>query len=541
DQNVTAATNLVVDRAVGQNQDNDGSNSTFPTITLAQSIINVPENAGFVEVPIDVIFPPGGRVATKGDYTIEILPGTATAGEDFTAITRTFNFEGANQTFRETLRIPIINDTKAEGLETFSVRISNSNGGFIGNGTTIVNIIDDDVSATVQVAPVTPNEGNTVTITVLPNGVFEPGEIRTVTIKTQDITAKVGEDFTTPVPDTLTFTFENSSPQTTTLRIIPDQINEQDESFQIIATGTRTVNGVTLPLVISGGIQTVTIREGIGLRISSVTPVVTEGLDRFAQVKVERVGDPSVALLATISVQGTGENGATPQRDFIPVSETVRFGIGDTTPRIISIPIIDNDVIQSSRSFLVTLTDARTDRPEFPPIREVITNVGSANPVIIERPDPRNEPNVPIPVLGGPVAVTILDNDGPNAAAGTAASRGSIQFERASYVVDEGQGFLDIRVQRVGGTSGAVNAEISLGKASGIGVAEEGKDFIFSDQKAVFFADGVGGFQTIRIPIIDDLTPEPTESFTLNLTEKRGESTLVVNSTVVQIKDNDGD
>ncbi|MCS6960741.1 MAG: Calx-beta domain-containing protein [Pseudanabaenaceae cyanobacterium SKYGB_i_bin29] len=541
-QDVSGANNLVVDRSVVQIIDNDGSNSTFPTITLAQSIINVPENAGFVEVPIDVVFPPGGRPA-PGDsvYTVAAVSGTAAEGQDFTVFSRTFNFGGANQSFREVLRIPITNDTLSEGLESFSVRITTSTGAFLGNATSIVNIIDDDVSATVQIEPVTPNEGNTVTIKVVPVGVFEPGEIRTVTIKTQDVTAKLGEDFTAPNFSNLTFTFDSPSPQTATLRVIPDQINEQDETFQIITTGTRTVNGVTLPLVISGGTQTITIRETEGLRISSVTPIVTEGLDRFAQVKVERLGDTSIAIVSTISVQGTGENGALADRDFTPVSEVVRFGAGDGTPKIINIPIIDNGIIQNARSFLVTLTGARTDRPEFPPIREVITNVGSANPVIIERPDPRNQPNVPIPVSGGPVTITILDNDGPNAAAGTAAARGSLQFEKASYVVDEGQGFVDIRVQRVGGTSGAVNAELKVATGDVRGAAKIGEDFLSPAQTSIFFADGVGGFQTIRIPIINDTIAEVTESFALNLTEKRGDQTLVVNSTIVQITDNDGD
>jgi hypothetical protein len=380
---VLNAENLVVDRSVVQIQDNDGSNNVFPTISLAQSIINVAENAGFIDVPIDVIFPPGGRVAgTPSDYTIEVTAGTATAGSDFTAVTRTFNFAGANQSFRENIRIPILNDTLPEGLETLSVRITASNGAFIGNAATIVNIIDDDVSATVTIAPITPNEGDRVTITVTPNGVFEPGEIRTITINTQDVTARLGEDFRPANFGNLTFTFDNPSPQTATIEIIPDQVVEQNETFQVITTGTRTVNGVTLPLVIAGGTQTITIRETEGLRISSVTPVVTEGLDRFAQVRIERIGDASVALVGTISVQGTGESGATEGRDFTPVSEVVRFGAGDSTPKIINIPIIDNDIIQNSRSFLVTLTDARTDRPEFPPIREVITNVGSANPVI---------------------------------------------------------------------------------------------------------------------------------------------------------------
>jgi len=541
DQNVSEAQkNLVVDRSVVQIQDNDGSNNVFPTISLAQSIINVAENAGFIDVPIDVIFPPGGRVAgTPSDYTIEITAGTATAGSDFTAVTRTFNFAGANQSFRENIRIPILNDTLPEGLETLSVRITASNGAFIGNAATIVNIVDDDVSATVEVAPLTPNEGNRVTVRVIPNGVFEPGEIRTVTINTQDVTAKLGEDFRAPNFSSLTFTFDNPSPQTATIDIIADQAAEQDETFQIVTTGTRTVNGVTLPLLITNGTQTVTIRETQGLRISSVTPVVTEGLDRFAQVRIERIGDASVALVGTISVQGTGESGATEGRDFTPVSEVVRFGAGDSTPKIINIPIIDNNVIQNSRSFLVTLTDARTDLPEFPPTRSVVPN--SNPPVIVETPDPRNAPNFPVPVLGAPTTITINDNDGPNAAAGTAAARGSIQFERASYVVDEGQPFLDIRVQRVGGTSGSVNAEITLGEASGTGVAAAGSDFITPAQTSIFFADGVGGFQTIRIPIINDTTPEVTESFSLNIVETRGDQTLTVNSTVIQITDNDGD
>ncbi|PLS67458.1 MAG: hypothetical protein CV045_13495, partial [Cyanobacteria bacterium M5B4] len=445
--------------------------------------------------PIDVIFPPGGRVAGQpSDYTIEITAGTATAGEDFTAVTRTFNFAGANQTFRENIRIPILNDTIAEGLETFSVRVTTSNGAFLGNATTIVNIIDDDVSASVTLNPTSPKEGTNLTVTVTPNGVFEPGEVRTVTINTQDITAKLGEDFRAPNFSTLTFTFDNPNPQTATIEVIADQLSETEETFQVVTTGTRTINGVTLPLVISGGVQTVTIREEATIRVTSVTPVVTEGLDRFAQVRVERLGDISRDISAElVSKDGTAKAGS--DQDFISLgSQFVRFAPGETTPKIFNIPIVDNDLIQNSRSFTVELTNPQDGTP---PRQVLLIPAGvSATGVPVPAtfgPDPTFTPFAP-PSLSPPTTITILDNDGPNAAAGTAAARGSIQFERASYVVDEGQPFLDIRVSRVGGTSGSVNAEIKLADLTADrGVAKAGDDFGSPEQTSIFFADGVGG------------------------------------------------
>lgn len=72
----------------------------------------------------------------------ETLDGTATAGQDYEAVSGNLVFE-VGETVKA-IRIPILPDRKAEDKETLIVKISDASTGVITDNEAIVYITDDD-------------------------------------------------------------------------------------------------------------------------------------------------------------------------------------------------------------------------------------------------------------------------------------------------------------------------------------------------------------------------------------------------------------
>lgn len=135
-------------------------------------------------------------------------------------------------------------------------------------------------------------------------------------------------------------------------------------------------------------------------------------------------------------------------------------------------------------------------------------------------------------VIIGLLAIIGCGDDDIN---GTGNQPGILQFNSTSYNVTEGtDGFVNIIVTRSGGSDGA--ASIDYATADGSSVA--GSDYT-SKNGTLTWTDGLSGNQTISVAIADDNTSEPSESFTVTLSNVSG-ATLGTNSaTVVNITDDD--
>jgi hypothetical protein len=114
---------------------------------------------------------------------------------------------------------------------------------------------------------------------------------------------------------------------------------------------------------------------------------------------------------------------------------------------------------------------------------------------------------------------------------------GTIQLADTSYDATEGT-VVNIFVTRSGGNSGVVTVDYAI--ADGTAVA--GSDYTAVNgtlSGTLTYADGVSGNQTISIAITDDNAAEPTESFTVTLSNV-SRATLGANtSATVNIIDND--
>ncbi|MEM6433273.1 MAG: peroxidase family protein [Cyanobacteria bacterium P01_D01_bin.115] len=115
---------------------------------------------------------------------------------------------------------------------------------------------------------------------------------------------------------------------------------------------------------------------------------------------------------------------------------------------------------------------------------------------------------------------------------------GTLSFANATYQVDEGTNELLVTVERTGGNTGEVSADITVtGGDAQTGPLIGDVDLTFPT--TVTLADGVMQ-QTLVIPIVDDTLDESTETLELSLASPTNGATLgSQDSTVISILDND--
>ena len=113
-------------------------------------------------------------------------------------------------------------------------------------------------------------------------------------------------------------------------------------------------------------------------------------------------------------------------------------------------------------------------------------------------------------------------------------SAGSVSFVNTSVSLAESGGTVTLEVNRGGGTSGAVTVDY----ATVDGSALAGSDYT-ATSGTLSWADGEGGSKLINVPILDDGTVEPTESFTVVLSNPTGGLTIGGGTATVTIADDD--
>jgi glucose/arabinose dehydrogenase len=171
---------------------------------------------------------------SKGVATIDYIANedTAKRGTDFAATSGTLTF--ADGETSKTFAIPIINDTIAEGTESFSAALVSATGASLGTKrTTPITILDDDDAASSfafgQSAYEIKENGTQATITVQRSG--STTTAATVQYATSNGTATAGSDYTATT-GTLSFTAGETS-KTFVVPIIDDTIGERNETLNL--------------------------------------------------------------------------------------------------------------------------------------------------------------------------------------------------------------------------------------------------------------------------------------------------------------------
>jgi enediyne biosynthesis protein E4 len=244
------------------------------TIQFQTRVFTVAETAGQVALPVVRLNDLETEVAVEF-YSIE---ATATAGQDFTAVSGTLSF--AAGVTNQTIHVPILNDALFEGLERFQVALTNATGGAVLGSMKLatVSIQDNDTgahfeSATYRVA----EDVGSVFIQV--NWVItDTDEPQTVVYTTIDGTALAGTDYEA-ASGTLTFG-PGELIQRIPVVILNDGVKDPDKSFQL-QLSNASIGRLGNPALI-----TVTIQDSTPVIYAQPTPA-SQSVSLGAAVKIQ--------------------------------------------------------------------------------------------------------------------------------------------------------------------------------------------------------------------------------------------------------------
>ncbi|MEA3207025.1 MAG: hypothetical protein QOE70_82 [Chthoniobacter sp.] len=489
---LSAPTNATIANANGLGtilDDGTGSGgSDNDTPTLAITNLNVTEGTdGFAVFTVTL----SNASTTPVDLALALADGTALGGGTDYGTGGADNLEvstdgGVNWTDAATatfapgatsllVRTPIANDAIFEALEDFTLTATRTagattNASVIGTTT----IADNDGAPTLSINNVTVNEAaGTATFTVALSG--PSGVAVDVNYATAGGTATDGADFT-GTSGLISFAPGETS-QTFTVSILNDPTFENSESFTVVLSGAVNAiiaddTGVGTILDNGGGLGGVD-NDTPALTVSDVS--VTEGANTHAVflVKLSNPATVPVALsltLADSSATGGGidfgaglevstDNGL----NWTPAANAI-IAPGNTSV-LVRTPINNDTLDEALETF--TLTAARTSGP---------TSNASATGT-----------------------VTITDNDAPP------------QFSIDDVTVNEGAGTMTFTVTLDAPSSLTATVNYALNDSS----ATAGNDFT-AVSGLLTFGPGVTS-QTFVVPILNDVTYEGSEAFTVTL------------------------
>jgi CSLREA domain-containing protein len=298
-----------------------------------------------------------------------------------------------------------------------------------------------------------------------------------VAYTTSNGTATAGADYTTAA-GVLTWAAGDATPKTFTVPIIDDLLVEPPETVNL--TLSTPTGGATIGT--GAAVLTITDFEPGVVSFSSPTYTVTEN-GVTATITVTRTGGTDNAVsVAYATSNGTAAAGS----DYTATNGVLTWAAGDATPKTFTVPIIDDTVPEASETVNLTLS----------------TPTGGAT------------------IGTGAAVLTITDFE-----PGTVTAAPVI-------TVDEAAGTVTITVNRGNGSSGPLTVDFSTTP----GTATAPADFT-ATTGTLTWADGDATPKTITIPITVDTTPEPPETFTVNLSSTTAGAvvgTPVVTVTIVE-------
>ncbi|MCC3528736.1 MAG: hypothetical protein JGK21_10440 [Microcoleus sp. PH2017_22_RUC_O_B] len=426
---------------------------------------------------------------------INLTNGTATAPGDYNPAPIPVNFAAGDNT-PKVLNIPIVNDTLVEPTESINLTLVNPTGNAtIGTqGTARLDILDNDSTLQFSAPTFSANEDGTpiaaVTVTRTGNAI---GAV-SGTISLADGTAIAPGDYAN-TPILVNFADGDTAAKTINIPIVNDTLLEPTENLSL-TLGSPTGNA-------SIGTQSTATFDIIDndstLQFSSGTFRIRENGVAVLPVTVTRTGSSAGAVSATVNLaNGT----AIAPGDYANTPLLVNFAAGDSAPKIVNIPIIDDTLVEGNENLNLSLVNPTGN-----------ATIGAQSTAV----------------------TTIVDNDS------------TLQFSAPFFSVNEdGTPVLAVTVTRTGSALGAASAFINSSDGTATAPADYTNGLI-----AVNFAAGDSAPKTITIPIIDDSFPDGALSFltgtilplneTVNLTlvNPTGATIGTQSTAVLTIVDND--
>lgn len=352
----------------------------LPTVALAATSSS--PNEATANAPVAVVLTTPGGCPIDGNVVVQYAtgPGSATAGQDYTAVPAgnltipAGTASGASVNINVTLN----NDLLDEDDETFTMNLGSVTGATLsGPATHTVTIVDDDPEPFLSIADASTEEPALLTVLASHAVTLTPVSGRTVTVSyaTGGGTATPQSQTTlgdyAPVSGALTFPAGVTTGPTVQVPIYADDIDEPNETYFVNLSAPSNA-------LISDPLGQGTIND------SDPTPSVSvsdstryegdEGLNKMDFVV--SLSNPSASAI-TVNYS-TADGTAQAPRDYIATSGQVSFSPGDTVEQPL-VDIVPDAVPEPTEHFFfnlsapenATLGDAqgvgyiRNDDPQF--------------------------------------------------------------------------------------------------------------------------------------------------------------------------------
>jgi hypothetical protein len=439
-------------------------------INFSQAVYQIGEAGGSAPITVTRSGPAAGIVTVQ----FSTSDGTATAGADYTAVTRTLTFAPGVRS--QTVMVPIVNDTRADGTQTVGLNLSNVSGGnpaaVLGvRSTAVLNIIDDDRPGTLKFSlptftvnePATLTGTTTAVITVQRTGGAASGV--TVDYAVTDGTAAAGANYT-PTSGTLTFGAGQTS------LTFPVTIHNDGRAQGDITANLELSNPRGGGVLGAGSAAQLTIVDAARNVAFTATTFTTSESQADATISVRRGG----AATGTVTVQYTTADGTAVEGvDYRRASGTLTFAAGSAV-QTFKVPLVNNSRVDGVRSVNLSLNTANG--------AEIVT----------------------------PFTATLMIGDDE--------AGGIIEFAGPVFVVAENAGTAVISVSRSGGAAAGATVQYATSDIT----ATAGADYT-TTTGSLTFARGET-VKTFSVPIIDDAIPEGVETVLLSLSAPAGGATL---------------
>lgn len=293
-------------------------------------------------------------------------------------------------------------------------------------------------------------------------------------------------DFVSP-PSTITFPAGSGSIMLT-LAAADDAAFEPVEGYTLKLLPGAGYHASEATNEIRGDVTDNEPAPGGTLAFASAAYTATEGAGNTGIITLTRTGGSSGAVsVLMIASNGTAVSGA----DYMPSSIVVNWADGDSAPKQVVIPLVNDGVIEVDETVNLTLTQP----------------TGQS-------------------ALGLAAAVLTIGDDEPP----------TFELSPSTLTVTEGlQSSAVFTVTRQGGNA----ATVSINYATTAGTATSTADFT-SQSGTLSWAPGAASQQQIVIPLNDDTTYEGiSESFTLTISNPTGGVILGSATTTITITEND--
>ncbi len=292
------------------------------------------------------------------DIATEEIADGATAGVDFTASSATLNFAGMDGE-QQTFSVPVVGETLVEADETFAVNLSNLQAGdfeiALSNG---IGTITNDDTAMLTVENVAANEGDAGN-TAFDFVVTLVGDVDTsltVDASTLELVdgATAGVDYLSTA-ETLTFTGAAGEQQTLTVNVVGDTLPEPNELFTV-ELGNLQADGRSITT--GSGTGTI-INDEANLTVTNL--VMNEGDvgNTSFEFTVTLAGETPAALTVDIA---TAEvvNGATAGVDYTSNSSTLNFAGLDGEQQTFTVQVSGETLVETDEMFAVNLSNLQS-------------------------------------------------------------------------------------------------------------------------------------------------------------------------------------